>query len=531
MNLAALLAAVESPERPALIFSRAGGFSHRVTFTELNDLSARLAAGLRALGLREGDRAVVLAPISLYLYAGLIALFRLGAAAVFLDPQAGWQQLERAATLAQAKAFIGASKAMWLRWLSPALRHIPLRLLADGDGPRSLKHLAQTSPPRAELADVPPETPALITFTGGATDSAGPRGVLRTHGLLAAQHAAIARALPHQPGDVDLPAFPIVTLHNLAAGVTSVIPDFPFRRPQAVRPEIILSQIETFGVTTASGSPAYWDRIAEHCLARTVMLPLRRIITGGAPVSPQLMTRMSRIAPRAEVLGVYGGAEAEPVAVMPAAEVITNTAPLTANGAGIPLGCPISGVGVRILDSHGADLPAGEVGEIWVAGEHVAQAYFANPRADAENKCRDAEGRLWHRMSDMGYRDEQGRLWLAGRVNTVVTRGGQALYPVLVEAAVEALPFIRRAALVGRPDAAMGERAVLVVELGPERPADWLRQVRAKCAEHGWPIDELRAISRLPVDARHNARIDYERLRKRLYWNTTYAVGKRESGL
>ncbi len=514
MNLAALLTAVESPERPALIFTRADDSPHRITFNELNDLSARLAGGFQTMGLRAGDRAVVLASISLYLYASLIALFRLGAAAVFLDPQAGPRQLNQAAMLADAKAFIGTSKAMWLRWLSPALRRVPVRLLAEGHGPHSLNQLAQYAQPQSELTDLPPETPALITFTGGSTDAAGPRGVLRTHGLLAAQHAAITRAFPAQPGEVDLPAFPIVTLHNLASGLTSVIPDFPFRRPQAVRPEKILRQIETFGVTTASGSPAYWSRIAEHCLRHNLTLPVRRIITGGAPVSPGLLEQLTRTAPRAEVLSVYGGTEAEPVAVMPAAVVIAETASLTANGAGIPLGYPVSDVRVRVLDSRGIQLNTREVGEIWVAGEHVARAYFANPRADAENKRHEADGCLWHRMGDVGYRDGQGRLWLAGRVNTVIKRAGRVLYPVLVEAALDTLPFIQRAALVGVPDSTLGERAVLVVELRPNGPADWQSRLSAICVERDWPIDEVRAIPRLPVDARHNARIDYERLRK-----------------
>lgn len=506
MNLAALLTAIESPERPALIFTRA-----RITFNELNDLSARLAGGFQTLGLQAGDRVVVLAPISVYLYASLIALFRLGAAAVFLDPQAGARQLNQAATLAEAKAIIGTAKAMWLRWLSPALRRIPVRLLAEGRGPRSLNGLAHHAQPHTELADLSPETPALITFTGGSTDAAGPRGVLRTHGLLAAQHAAIARAFPNLSTDVDLPAFPIVTLHNLASGLTSVMPDFPFRRPQAVRPEKILRQIESFGVTTASGSPAYWSRIAGHCLRHNLTLPLRRIITGGAPVSPGLLAQLNSVAPHAEVLSVYGGTEAEPVAVMPAAEVLTETAALTATGAGIPLGHPV--LGVRILDSQGHDLGLRDIGEIWVAGEHVARAYFANPRADAENKRLEADGGVWHRMGDVGYRDEQGRLWLVGRVNTLIRRAGCVLYPVRVEAALDTLPFVRQAALVGAPDAKLGERTVLVVELRARPPRNWLARLRAICAERHWPIDEVRSIRRLPVDARHNARIDYQRLR------------------
>ncbi len=515
MNVAFLFAETVRayPDRPALIFNA----SSIITFRDLDTLSSRLAGGLFNLGLRAGDRAILLASISLPLYACLVALFKLGATAVFLDPQAGLGALDRTAALAGAKAFVGTRKASWLRWLSPALRRVPLRILAEGEGPQSLQGLAHHSSPRTEIVNVEPESPALITFTSGSTDNAGPRGVLRTHRLLAAQHRAIARAFPFQSSDVDMPAFPVVTLHNLASGVTSVIPDFPFRRPDAVRPDRILRQIEQFGVTTASGSPAYWRPIAEHCLTSGLTLPLRRIITGGAPVSPGLIQLLSRAGPGAEILSVYGSTEAEPVAVMRGRQIIAETAALTAKGAGIPLGYPVPGIGVRVLGQGretGNERRDGEPGEIWVAGDHVARAYFANPQADAANFLKEDRG--WYRMGDLGYKDGKGCLWLMGRVNTTITREGRVLYPIPVESVSETLAFVRRAALIGLPDERLGERAVLVVEFEPgfEKPGDWRARLCALCADRGWPLDDVRPISRLPVDARHNARIDYAGLKK-----------------
>lgn len=509
MNIASILTTIDQPNRPALILPDGSS----VTFRELDEMTARLAAGLQKAGLQAGDRVIVLAPITLHLYAGLIALFRLGAAAVFLDPQAGFRQLERAAALADARAFIGSRKALWLKWFSPALRRIPLTVLADGRGTHSLWRLAQSPDQLSAIADVDAEAPALITFTGGSTDSAGPRGVSRTHRLLASQHAALSRALPIQPGDVDMPAFPVATLHNLAVGVPSVIPDFPFRRPQAVQPEKVLAQIVRHGVSTASGSPAYWWVIASDCVRRGVTLPLRRIVTGGAPVAPGLIERLKQAAPQAEVLCVYGSTEAEPVAVISGEEILAETATLTARGAGIPLGTPVPDVAVRVLDEQLQAQPTGQVGEIWVSGEHVARGYFANPQADLHYKRHDADGHLWHRMGDLAYRDESGRLWLAGRVHTTVVRDGKAIYPVQVEALAASLPFVHRAALTGVPDPQFGQRTCLTVELSADVPANWQEQLKALCAEHGWTIDRVRSIRQMPLDARHNARIDYKRLR------------------
>ena len=500
------------PNRAALVFSNSR-HTRSITFAELDARAARLADGLYAAGLREGHRAIVLAPVSLELYVCLVALMRLGAAAVFLDPQAGRQGLDRAAALAGAQAFIGSPKALWLRWISPSLRRVSLHFRVSGYGPGSLGRLARLAGSRTEIADLLPEAPALITLTGGSTRSAGPRAVLRSHRLLAAQHAALAHALPVQPGDVDLPAFPVAVLHNLASGITSVMPDYPFRRPEAVRPARVLRQIDQHGVTTASGSPAYWRPIAEYCRSQGRTLSLRRIVTGGAPISPRLIQELRRAAPLAEIICLYGSTEAEPVAVMPAQEFTAETARLTAEGAGIPLGHPVPDIALRVLNASGREQPAGEAGEIWVTGPHVALAGLGEPSAQAGARPQ-APGVGWHPMGDVAYRDACGRLWLVGRVHTLITRAGRVLFPVCVEAAVEMLGFVRRAALVGLPDAHLGERAVLVVELDRQsgRPHDWLDQVRAVCARHDWPVDDIRTLSRLPLDARHNARIDYPRL-------------------
>ena len=257
MNIVAFLSemAVDCPNRAALMFSSSLQTTS-ITFAELDAQAARLADVFCAAGLRKGHRAIVLAPISLELYVCLVALFRLGAAAVFLDPQTGRQGLDRAAGLAGAQAFIGSSQALWLRWLSPALWRVPLRFEVGGHVPGSLWQLARSPGSRTEIVDVEPDTPALITLTGGSTRTSGPQGVVRSHRLLAAQHAALAHVLPTQPADVDLPAFPVALLHNLASGITSVIPDYPFQRPEAVNPARILRQIDQQGITTASGSPA-----------------------------------------------------------------------------------------------------------------------------------------------------------------------------------------------------------------------------------------------------------------------------------
>ena len=516
MNIASLLTAASKPDRPALIFS--SPTKSRNSFRELDDLSSRLAEGFCRNGLRANDRIVILASISLDLYTGLIALFKIGATAVFLDPQTGFRQLDRAVELVEVNGLICSNKALWLSYFSAALRRIPHVFLTEGNTRRSIHHLAGSFSPRTTVADIDEKTPALITFTGGSTDSSGPRGVIRTHHILSAQHFSLSRNIPVQPGDVDLPAFPVATLHNLASGITSVIPDFPFRRPDAVRPEKILGQIDEFGITTASGSPAYWSAIAKYCLRTGRNLPLRRIVTGGAPPSSDLIQQLCQVAPKAQVLSVYGSTEAEPVAITSADEYLGEVKTRIETGSGVPLGRPVPDICVRILDENGREQSAGQVGEIWVSGEHVARNYFADPGAESINKRFDAEGRLWHRMGDLGYRDETERLWLVGRVNTIILRDGRPIYPVPIETAVARLSFVNRAALIGVPDTKLGERSALIVEFATDavKPDEWRAKIQALCVEHGWIVDEIYPIRHLPMDARHNSRIDYQRLKSKM---------------
>lgn len=513
MNIASLLTAVNDMERPALIFPRAE--KSVITFQELDELSSRLAAGFDAKSLRARDRVIVLTSISLMLYASLIALFKLGATVVFLDPQTGYKQLNHAIELANARAFIGTRRALWLGNFLPALRHIPYKFLSEGNGKNSLQHLGQTFSPRTIISKVDDDLPALITFTGGSTDSSS-RGVLRSHRLLIEQHRALSRILPTQENDVDLPAFPVATLHNLASGITGVIPDFPFRRPDAVQPEKILRQIETHRITTASGSPAYWRAIVRYCLENRLTLNLRRVVMGGAPTAPELMQQLSRVAPNAEIINLYGSSEAEPVARWSFEDVSNEMTRCIETGSGIPLGRPVAEVCVRVLDKNHNEQSINQVGEIWVSGRHVARGYFSNPDADAINKRLDAEGRLWHRMGDMGYQDEDGWLWLVGRVTTAIMRDGKPIYPVPVETVIGKLPFIRRAALVGVADDLFGERARLFVEFSKDisLPKDWRAQIESLLIQCDWVVDEICPIRKIPMDARHNSRIDYQRLQR-----------------
>jgi acyl-CoA synthetase (AMP-forming)/AMP-acid ligase II len=528
MNILSILSenARRWPDRPALVM--AGG---SISFSGLRERTDRASAGLRSQGLRPGDRAIVMIPMSIDLYVGMLALLDLGAIAVFVDPWIGWRQIAAFAAFAEPRAYLGISRSHVLRLFSGRLRSIPItvttgRRLGPIPARRTLTEIEEP-PGDGVVHPVQADDPALITFTSGS--SGEPKGANRTHGFLLAQHRALAAEFPAREGDVDMPMFPVFALNNLAVGVPSVVPAMDFRRVDRVDAAAVLGQMRDQGVTTCTASPPFFDRIAAEVQKTGSRPGLRRILTGGAPVSDAQLAAWRKALPETEILVAYGSTEAEPVAHLSADERLEAVSDVRPASPGFCAGRPVERVRAKVIRIHPGpvevkdwqdwELPPGEIGELVVTGEHVCRDYYRNPTAVKENKIVDPAGTggsIWHRMGDTGYFDGQGRFWIAGRVHATIHRGGELVHPQLVEqAACKEDPRIRRAAAVGLPDTELGERVVLVLETGAGDELEM--DVRARLAAAGQTVDEIHLTAEpLPVDPRHNSKIDYRKLRDAL---------------
>lgn len=515
MNIAALFQEQVAirPDAPAIVAGRRGG-SKRHTFAALAADSARAASLLRRQGIEKGDRVLVLQPVSYELYVVLLAIFRLGAVAMILDPSAGRAHIEQCCAIGAPRALVASPRAHLLRILSRGLRRIPVKCVTAGFAPGAVPLRASGGlPPCDRVEPTAGGDPALLTFTSGSTGR--PKAAVRSHGFLVAQYEALARALQLQAGEVDLTTLPVFLLANLAAGVTSVIPDADLRFPGRVAAAPVLRQIDRCGVTRSAGSPAFYERLVEYCEQRGRTLNgLRRIDTGGAPVFPPLLQRLQRVTAHADVVSVYGSTEAEPMAHVSLGEVTGADLESMRTGRGLLVGCPVPDVAMRILcDRFGTPigpydagelerqcLPPNEIGEIVVTGEHVLKAYL-HGEDDADHKF-EVDGRRWHRTGDAGFFDDAGRLWLVGRCSARIEDGRGVLYPFPVECAAHFLPGVRRCAMVGDK-----ERRILLVELtGPDEPVPAVETF-------SWAkVDAVRVVKEIPVDRRHNAKVDYTRV-------------------
>lgn len=521
MNLAQIVKrrAESDPERAAIIDTRRGR-PRRLTFSGLEGAAARAATLLHRTGLRPGDGVLVLHPISAELYVVLDAILRLGLVAMLLDPSAGREHIERSCSLYPPKALIASARAHALRLLVPALRRIPLKFAVGAAVPGAANwSISDRLPPHEPMYPATTQTAALLTFTSGSTGE--PKAAVRTHGFLLAQHHALARSLDLKPGEMDLSTLPIFVLANLASGVTSLIPHADLRTPGRFDPGPVIAQIKTYEPTRTVASPAFLEHLVDHCTERGIMLSgFTKICTGGGPVFPRLLAKLQSIAPRAEIVAVYGSTEAEPIARISYAEMQAEDLQSILAGRGLLAGAPVSGIELRILPDRwgrpigpytraqfdAACLRSGQAGEIVVSGKHVLPGYL-NGRGDEETKFR-VEGAAWHRTGDAGYLDRQGRLWLLGRCSARISDRHGTLYPLAVECVAHHHPGVRRAAVISRAG-----RRILGIE--PWRPgaADLHRLKTSLAWAH---VDEIHILRHIPVDRRHSAKIDYPALHELL---------------
>ena len=227
----------------------------RISFRELDRAAGSAAGDLARAGVRPGMRALVFSPMSIALYTTMIALFRLRATAVFVDPSAGRERLNRCIAARPSRRLRRRAPGHWLRLTSPAIRAIPIKAAIGGGVPGAAAIARRVSDAAASVEPCDPDTPAIITFTSGSTGE--PKAAVRTHGFLIAQHRALVESLELAPGDIDLCTLPIFLLANLASGVTSVIPDADLRAPGAIDPAPVDAQIRATRPTRTVASPAF----------------------------------------------------------------------------------------------------------------------------------------------------------------------------------------------------------------------------------------------------------------------------------
>ncbi|MEM1246919.1 MAG: fatty acid CoA ligase family protein [Acidobacteriota bacterium] len=505
-----------------------------LTYRDLDRQSDEIAAGLLASGFAKGDRAALMVRPSPELFTLTFGLFKAGIVPVMIDPGLGRAGLKSCLERAAPSAFIGIPVAHAARKVLGWGRGSVTRLVTVGRrwfwGGLTLEAVQEAGArvlaqgPGLEVAGA--EDVAAILFTSGSTGP--PKGVVYSHRSFVAQVESIRELFGIEPGEVDLPTFPLFALFDPALGMTTVLPKMDASKPAAVDPDEVLGPIERFGVTTLFGSPALLRTVGVEGARRATALPgLRRVIAAGAPLPGETMQLWhGMLSEEAALLPSYGATECLPISCIDSHSILRETWPQTVDGYGVCVGSVVPTLRAEILAltdepiaSWSDDLRAepGVVGEIAVRGPMVTEEYFADAGNTERAKIRSSDG-IWHRMGDLGWRDEQGRLWFCGRKSQRVGAGQETLFTVACEKVFDAVEGVRRTAVVG-PQRKGRVEPTLCVEL--ENASRWgdvlpkLREIRDGGARGHARVDLIERFlqhSSFPVDVRHNAKLGREEL-------------------
>ena len=513
--------------------SPAGGRPRTISWDLLERRVRDLAAGLSAEGVQPGDRVALLVPPGADLTAAVYACWLAGAVIVVADAGLGIRGLHRAVRGAWPSHVIaggrGLAVAAALRWpgqriaagpLDPATRRAlgartHLALLAEKGRDRPLPE-----PP-------PADADAAVLFTSGATGPA--KGVVYRHRQLEAQRDTLAKTYDIGPRDRFVAAFAPFALYGPALGITTVVPAMDVTAPGTLTASALAEAAAAVGATMVFASPAALVNVlatAESLDPRqaAALGEVRLLLSAGAPVSSALLRAASELMPRARAHTPYGMTEALPVT-----DATVESITQAGAGDGICVGRPVDGVTVAVspLGPDGSAraplTPApGVSGEIAVRAAHTKDRYdrlWATERDSARDPG-------WHRTGDVGHLDEKGRLWVEGRLGHVITTAQGPRTPVGIEQKVQDLSAVRLAAAVGVGPPG-GQQVVVVVETEPRTPyaglalPDLATGVRRQA---GVEVAAVLAVPALPVDVRHNSKIDRTRVAR---WAADLLAGGR----
>jgi olefin beta-lactone synthetase len=494
-------------------------YSH-LTFVQVEAMINRFARGFLKSGIRKGDRVCLFVRPCLEFMPLVFSLYKIGAVVVLIDPGMGRKGLLSCVERIAPRVMVGIPQAMIATLLFPKkFKSVELKVTVGGFswiwGGLTL----------LEVEDIDDSAIACVTclddeasilFTSGSTGPA--KGVRYTHRIFDAQTRHIKSMYGIEAGEVDLPCFPLFGLFTLAQGMTVVIPDMDPTKPAKADPALLVEAIKHHKVSNAFASPALWKNLAAWCLSHNVKLPtIKRVLSAGAPISPKLHLDFQEIlSTGVEVHTPYGATESLPVATIGSIEVLKDTQHRTNSGEGTCVGHIAPDIEVRIIAisdqvieewSDELCLSQGEIGEICVKGTVVTTEYKEEPDKTALAKIYQAD-EVWHRMGDLGYIDEQRRLWFCGRkTHRVSLSNGKLLFPVPCEAIFNIHSSVSRSALVG-----VENEPIIIIELEKEfsgNRTDVEKELLSIAQENELtkPINTILFHPSFPVDVRHNAKI------------------------
>ncbi|MCB9092208.1 MAG: AMP-binding protein [Halobacteriovoraceae bacterium] len=533
LNVAHFIAhfSAENPSKQAVVVRKSSFFNFSsdfeknfqcISFDELDKRSNVIGNSLESIGITRGTKTLVFVPPGFDFPCIVFALFKIGAVPVFIDPGMGTDNLLKCIEEVGAEALIGISKIHMLRQFKKRFfKNIKILVNVDGTvlGSHSLKKIIKNHHNQLDIVDFQKNELAAILFTSGGTGT--PKGVEYTMEMFVRQTFKLKEMFMLTPEDRDYPGFPLFSLFTLAMGMTVYIPEIDASKPSQANPKKVIRDIEENSITFAAGSPSIWKNVADYSKKKKVEVTcLKSLAMFGAPVDGRLIFKLQKIFPNAAIYTPYGATECLPVALISSSMILGETKSMTSKGSGVCVGYPVKGVEIQIIapsdevinDIKEAQvLSTGDAGEIIVRSDTATRGYYGDE--ERTKKIRIADGQThWHRMGDMGYLDDWGRLWFLGRKDHSFVFETQRFYPASVEAIFNEHPDIENTALIqieGKPALAVIRKDhKMDLNLGVQEKFFSELEFIAKKHDHTEKILRFMLFEKLPVDTRHNIKID-----------------------
>lgn len=471
-------AAEQWPESTAFSFGE-----QSLSYGELDDLTARLAAGLNDLGVSPGDKVLLFLTNSLDFVISYYGILKAGATVTTVNP------LSRQAELRHQLSDTGATALITCRDYYPlveevkagiSLKAIILTDTGRGKGVVYLKQILESypsSPP--QFAVKPGNDVAAIVYTGGTTGL--PKGVLLTHlNLIAnAMQNAVWFDWSHQDTIIGLLPF----YHSWGGCTCLNSPVYSGARVVIMTrfdAEELLATIERERVTVMYGAASMFTSLVNSlAIGKYDLSSLRYVKSGAMPIPPEIREKWQRSTGVRMVLG-YGLSEASPE---------THNSPLGKVKSGT-IGMPVIDTEARIVDEQTGEveLPPGQAGELIIRGPQVMKGYLNRP-----DDTREALRNGWLYTGDLAMIDGDGYFHVLDRKKETIKYKGYTIAPAEVEAVLYEHPAVGECAVVGKPDALAGEipKAYVVLKPGHSATAEELVNF---CAEKISPYKRIREV-------------------------------------
>jgi long-chain acyl-CoA synthetase len=489
-------AATRNPDGEALICG-----DRRMTWREVEQQSARIAAGLRKMGVQSGDRIALLLGNRIEFVLAVFGAAHLGAVTVLLGTRQ--QKPEIAYVLTDSGARLLIHEATLADRL-PEARDVPglmHRIAVDDDaGASPFSNLVDDGPLQAP-ASVGEQDTAMILYTSGTTGR--PKGAMLAHCNVIHSAMVYEACMELTSADRSIAAVPLAHVTGVVANIMSMV--------RCAGTLIIVAEFK---------AADYLKVAARERVTQTVMVPAMYNLCllqadfdnydlsawriggyGGAPMPIATIEKLAVKVPGLKLINAYGSTETtSPSTIMPPELTAAHI-----DSVGLP--CP--GARIIVVDAHGRELPRGEIGEIWIHSGSVIKGYWNNLKATAESFT----GGFWH-SGDLGSIDAQDFVRVVDRKKDMINRGGLKIYSAEVESVLAGHPDVVESAIIAKPCPVLGERVHAVIVT---RSSELSEEVlRAWCDERlsDYKVPETMVLTAEPLPRNANGKVMKRQLRE-----------------